>query len=182
MPPRGQGFSVSSRTTDLDPPMPGGRDLRVLRSLRPRPFVSCHLDLALTIFEGGRAWGRPSCLPQSRPLAARLCRWVFGLCSIDFGLAHLTGIQATAAMVPRWVPLSGAFWTVFAGIAFVLAGLAILTGVLDVWASRLLGLMLLIFSVMTLTPMIFAAPHNHVAWGGDAYNLTAVGAAWIFAD
>jgi hypothetical protein len=30
--------------------------------------------------------------------------------------------------------------------------------------------------------MIFAFPHDHVAWGGNAYNLTAVGAAWIVAD
>jgi hypothetical protein len=30
--------------------------------------------------------------------------------------------------------------------------------------------------------MIFAYPHNHIAWGGNAYNLAAVGAAWIFAD
>jgi hypothetical protein len=30
--------------------------------------------------------------------------------------------------------------------------------------------------------MIFAFPRDHVAWGGNAYNLAAVGAAWIVAD
>jgi len=127
-------------------------------------------------------WAMLSQQESLSPAGSRLCRWVFGLCSVDFGLAHLTGIQAAAAMVPKWMPLGAAFWTVFTGLAFILAGLAILSGILDVWASRLLGLMLLIFSLLTLTPMIFAAPHNHIAWGGDAYNLTAVGAAWIFAD
>jgi hypothetical protein len=63
-----------------------------------------------------------------------------------------------------------------------LAGLAVVSGVLDVLAARLLGLMLLVFSVLALTPIIFASPHDHVAWGTDAYNLTAVGAAWIVAD
>ena len=70
----------------------------------------------------------------------------------------------------------------FPGIAFVLAGLAILSGILDVLAARLVALMLLVFSALVLAPMIFAFPHDHVAWGGNAYNLTAVGAAWIVAD
>lgn len=141
--------------------------------------IAQQLILAVAAVTLWATLSRPGSLP---PFAARLCRWVFGLCSIDFGLVHLTGIPATAAMIPKWMPLGGAFWTVLTGIAFVLAGLAILSGVLDVWASRLLGLMLLVFSVVVLTPMIFAAPHNHVAWGGDAYNLTVVGAAWIFAN
>ena len=80
------------------------------------------------------------------------------------------------------MPQSATFWTVLTGIAFVLAGLAIISGVLDVLAAQLLGLMLLIFSVLVLTPPIFASPHDHAAWGANAYNLTAVGAAWIVAD
>jgi hypothetical protein len=30
--------------------------------------------------------------------------------------------------------------------------------------------------------MIFAFPHRHDVWGGNACNLTAVAAAWILAD
>jgi hypothetical protein len=37
---------------------------------------------------------------------------------------------------------------VFPGIAFVLAGLAILSGILDVLAARLVALMLLVFSAL----------------------------------
>ena len=114
--------------------------------------------------------------------AARIAQWTFGLCSVDFGLAHLTGVQAVAPLVPKWIPLGGGFWTVFTGIAFVLAGLAILSGILDILATRLLALMLLVFSALVLAPMIFAFPRNHVAWGGNAYNLAAVGAAWMVAE
>ena len=64
----------------------------------------------------------------------------------------------------------------------MLAGIAILSGILDVLAARLLGLMLLVFSVLVLVPGPFAHPHDHVAWGSNAYNLAAVGAAWIFAE
>jgi len=114
--------------------------------------------------------------------AALIARWTFGLCLVVFGLAHLTGVQAVAPMVPKWMPLSGGFWTVFTGIAFALAGLAILAGILDVLATRLAALMLLIFSALVLAPLIFAFPRDHVAWGSNAYNLAAVGAAWIVAD
>jgi len=97
-------------------------------------------------------------------------------------LAHLTGVEDNAVYVPKWMPLGGEFWTVATGICFVLAGLAILSGILDVLAARLLALMLLVFSVVTLVPRIFAFPHRHDVWGGNAYNLAAVGAAWILAE
>jgi uncharacterized membrane protein len=116
------------------------------------------------------------------PRADLLARWIFGFCSVDFGLTHLTGIRFANPFVPKWLPLGATSWTVLTGIAFMLAGLAIISGVLDVLATRLLGLMLLVFSVLVLTPPIFASPHDHAAWGANAYNLTAVGAAWIVAD
>ncbi len=108
-------------------------------------------------------------------LWARLARWAFGLCSIDFGLAHFTGVQAVTRMVPGWMPFGGASWTVITGVAFVAAGLSIISGIQDALAARLLGLMLLVFSATVLTPGIFASPHSHVAWGGDAYNLDGGG-------
>jgi uncharacterized membrane protein YphA (DoxX/SURF4 family) len=119
---------------------------------------------------------------SSWPRTILIARWIFGLCSVDFGLAHLTGVQDNAVYVPKWMPLGGEFWTVVTGICFVLAGLAILSGILDVLASRLLALMLFVFSVVTLVPMIFAFPPRHDVWGGNAYNLAAVAAAWILAE
>jgi uncharacterized membrane protein len=118
----------------------------------------------------------------SWPRTILIARWIFGLCSVDFGLVHLTGVEDNAVYVPKWMPLGGEFWTIVTGICFVLAGLAILTGILDVLAARLLALMLLVFSALALVPMIFALPHRHDVWGGNAYNLAAVGAAWILAE
>jgi hypothetical protein len=114
--------------------------------------------------------------------AAQIARWTFGLCAIDFGLAHLTAIPRVVPLTPPWIPPGPAFWVVFTGVAFVLAGLAIALGVLDVLAAKLLGLMLLVFSALALAPLIFAYPRDHGAWGANAYNLTAVGAAWIIAE
>lgn len=114
--------------------------------------------------------------------AALIVRVVFGLCSVDFGLAHLSGVKNVAALVPKWLPPGPDFWAILTGIGFVLAGFAIVSGVLDVLASRLLTLMLIVFSALVLAPHILAAPHDHEAWGGNAFNLAAVGAAWILAD
>ncbi len=114
--------------------------------------------------------------------AALAARCTFGFCSLAFGLVHLTNIETVVPLVPKWLPLGGTFWAVLTGIAFVLAGLAILSGVADILAVRLLAAMLLVFSALALAPLIFASPRDHVSWGGNAYNLTVVGAALIIAE
>ena len=74
------------------------------------------------------------------------------------------------------------FWIIVTGICFVLAGLAILTGIQDVLAAWLLGLMFFAFNLVALPHFILADPKDHAAWGGNAYNLAAVGAVWVFAE
>ena len=114
--------------------------------------------------------------------AALTARWTFGLCPVVFGLGNLSALETVVPLIPKWMPLGANFWAVLTGIAFVLAGLAIVSGVLDVLAARLLGLMLLVFSAVALPPLILASPRAHFSWGANAYNLTAAGAAWIVAE
>jgi uncharacterized membrane protein YphA (DoxX/SURF4 family) len=125
-------------------------------------------------------FGAPDTVRLSKALL--LIRWTFGLSSVDFGLAHLTGLREVAGMVPEWMPFGGNFWAILTGIAFVLAGIAILSGIQDVLATRLLALMLFLFSMLILAPAPIAHPRNHVTWGSNAYNLAAIGATWIFAE
>ena len=76
-------------------------------------------------------------------------------------------------------------WTFLAaltGIAFILAGIAICSGIRDVLAARLLALMLLLFEGLVEIPPIFIRLHNLPTWGAAVYNLTAIGACWIFAE
>jgi hypothetical protein len=112
--------------------------------------------------------------------AARGMRWVFGLAAIAFGLAHLTGIRRVAGMVPKWIPAGAEFWAALTGVAFMVAGGAVLARVLDGLAARMLAVMLFCFSVLVLPGSVLARPHDHVAWGSNAYNIAAVGAVWIF--
>jgi uncharacterized membrane protein YphA (DoxX/SURF4 family) len=112
----------------------------------------------------------------------RIGRVLFGLCVVSFALNHFFAIPETARMVPKWIPPSQYFWAYTTGIAFLLAAIAILSGIMDVIASRLLTLMILLFGVLIWFPALFAAPHTRVVWFGNAINLTIVGAAWIAAD
>lgn len=126
-----------------------------------------------------------SLLPQDSAgsvRAARLGRLAFGVCAVSFGLSHFFAIPQTAGMVPGWIPPGQTFWAVATGVAHVLAGLAILSGVLAALASRLLTVMLAGFGALVWAPALFAQPREHMVWVGNAVNLALIGAAWAVAD
>jgi uncharacterized membrane protein YphA (DoxX/SURF4 family) len=126
-----------------------------------------------------------SLLPQDSAgsvRTARIGRLSFGVCVLSFGLSHFFAIPQTASMVPEWIPPSQQFWAVATGVAHLLAGVAILSGVLDVLGSRLLTVMLVAFGALVWAPTLFAQPRDHTAWAGNAINLALIGAAWVVAD
>lgn len=112
--------------------------------------------------------------------ALLVARWTFGLSGVLIGMGHFVNTKGLVHMIPKWMPFGAPFWIEISGIGFLLAGVAILSGVLNVLAARLLALMLLIFEVV-LVPIMFGYPHLHQAWGASAYNLAVAGAVWIFA-
>lgn len=115
-----------------------------------------------------------------RQRAAIAGRWMLGLPPVSFGLGHLINLPGYARFVPHWVPFPF-FWIGLTGIAFLLAGIAIVFRIQDVLAATLLALMLLVFEATVEIPPVFVRPHSQTAWGGAVYNLTAIGACWIFA-
>jgi uncharacterized membrane protein YphA (DoxX/SURF4 family) len=114
--------------------------------------------------------------------AERIGRLTFGVCAVSFGLVHFTAVPQTAALVPAWIPPGQTFWAWATGVAHLLAGVAILTGVLAPMASRLLTAMLVGFGVLVWVPALFAHPRVHTTWAANAVNLTLIGAAWVVAD
>jgi hypothetical protein len=121
----------------------------------------------------------PDSLLQRRATIA--ARWMLGLPPIIFGSFHLAAIHVFASIVPHWMSF-GYFWAALTGIAFILAGIAICSGIKDVLTLRLLGLMLLLFEGLVEIPPIFIRLHDERTWGAAVYNLTAIGACWIFAE
>jgi hypothetical protein len=120
----------------------------------------------------------PDSVLQKR--AAITARWMLGLPPIIFGLFHLTALRVFASIVPHWMRF-GYFWAGLTGIAFILAGSAICSGIMDALAARLLALMLLLFEGLVEIPPIFIRLHNQGTWGAAVYNLPAIGACLIFA-
>jgi hypothetical protein len=119
-----------------------------------------------------------SVLEKRTTIAAR---WMLGLPPILFGIFHLIGIRIFATIVPHWMSF-GYFWAGLTGIAFILAGVAICSGIKDVLALRLLALMLLLFEGLVEAPPILIRLHDQPTWGAAVYNLTAIGACLIFAE
>lgn len=109
-------------------------------------------------------------------------RLFFGICVLSFGLGHFFALSETASMVPQWIPPSQHFWAVVTGVAHLLAGIAILSGVMAALASRLLTMMIVTFGALVWLPSLIAHPHEHMVWAGNAINLALIGAAWVVAD
>jgi uncharacterized membrane protein len=117
----------------------------------------------------------------SQKRAAIAARWMLGVPPVIFGLFHLVALRVFATIVPQWMPFTY-FWAALTGIAFVLAGIAICSGIKDVLAARLLALMLLLFEGFVEAPPIFIRLHDLRTWGAAVYNVTSIGACWIFAE
>jgi uncharacterized membrane protein YphA (DoxX/SURF4 family) len=111
----------------------------------------------------------------------RTCCLLFGLCAVSFAFGHFTAIPETAGFVPQWIPRR-TFWAWATGAFHLLAGIAILTGVLAVLASRLLTAMMIGFGVLVWAPLLIARPADHFTWAGNATNFALVAAAWVIAD
>jgi uncharacterized membrane protein YphA (DoxX/SURF4 family) len=112
----------------------------------------------------------------------RIGRFLFGMCVVTFGLAHFLALSETAGMVPAWLPPGQRFWAMATGTAHLLAGIAVLSGILAALASRLLTAMLITFGALVWAPSLFAHPGEHMVWAGNAINLALIGAAWVVAD
>jgi uncharacterized membrane protein YphA (DoxX/SURF4 family) len=112
----------------------------------------------------------------------RVARVLFGVCLLSFGATHFDALQATADMVPTWLPPSPRFWAAATGVFHIAAGLAILSGVRAVLAARLFTAMLAGFGALVWAPRLVANPHAHTVWAGNAINFALVGAAWLMAD
>jgi uncharacterized membrane protein YphA (DoxX/SURF4 family) len=112
----------------------------------------------------------------------QIARIVFAFSLIIFGTAHFVYFTFSKPFVPAYLPPSQAFWVVLTGVAAIAAGLAILSGILDLLAARLLTLMYVIFQVLVHAPFVWGDPTNHGKWIENDVNLILIGCAWIVAD
>ena len=117
--------------------------------------------------------------PQTLNRAGRM---LFGICTGSFALEQAIYIDATASLVPKWLPPSGMFWAMATTVPFALAAVALLTNRVALLAIRLLTLMLVMFGFMVWVPLVFSKPHSHGNWSECVETFAIAGAAWILAD
>lgn len=105
-----------------------------------------------------------------------------GACVVSFTLEQAIYLNATAHLVPAWLPPNQAFWAVATTVAFALAAVALLTDQKPLLASRLLTLMLVGFGLLVWLPLLFADPGSHTNWSETIETFGIAGSAWILVD
>jgi hypothetical protein len=119
---------------------------------------------------------------RSRETLHRIGRILLGICAASFTLEQAFYLDATAKLVPKWIPPTQMFWAVTTTILFALAAVALLTNRMVLLATRLLTMMLVMFGVLVWVPLLLSDPHNRTNWGENAETFAIAGVAWILAD
>jgi hypothetical protein len=118
----------------------------------------------------------------SRETLHRIGRILLSVCTVSFTLEQAFYLDATANLVPKWVPPSQMFWAVATTVLFALAGVALLTNRMALLAARLLTMMLVIFGLLVWVPLLLSDHHSHANWDETAETFAIAGVVWLLAD
>lgn len=97
-----------------------------------------------------------------------------------FGADHFIYTSYIRTLVPSWIP-GNVFWTYFAGIALIAAGVGIIINVKARLAATLLGAMLLTWVIILHIPRALADPYGRLGneWTSAFEALAFSGVAFI---
>ena len=110
----------------------------------------------------------------------RVARFLFALALPVIGLSHFMYTDATASMVPVWLPARQGL-ALLTGAGHVAAGIGILLGVFPRLAATMEAAMLSGFVLLLHVPGVVAAPTNRLQWTMLCVATAFTGAAWAIA-
>ncbi len=116
----------------------------------------------------------------SPTLTRTISRTLFALPMMVFGALHFMNAQAMSAMVPSFVP-GGVIWVYLTGLALLAAAVAILANRFAVWASLLLGILLLSFALTVHLPGVMNPDTMAMSLPNLLKDTALSGAAFAFA-
>ncbi len=105
---------------------------------------------------------------------------LFGLALPLIGLSHFIFAEATASMVPAWLPKRILF-AYLTGSGHILAGVGIVFSIFPRLAATLEASMLSLFVLLLHLPGVAAAPHDRLQWTMLFVATAFTGAAWSLA-
>lgn len=114
--------------------------------------------------------------------SVRIARYYFAVWIIPIGLSHLVYLQATADLVPSWLPFRTG-WAYLTGIGQMASGLGLLFGVLPRIAAWAEALQIFTYTLLIWMPAVVFGPDKDLSQvfpqAGHRLYLTAVSISWI---
>jgi len=111
----------------------------------------------------------------------RIAQALFGLSLIPFGFAHFMYVDATAPLIPQWLPFPVAL-AYLTGGTFIAAGLAMIVGVLGRLAAALTTWQIGLFTVVVWMPRVFAGTLSEFQRGEVVASFVLTAGAWVLTE
>jgi uncharacterized membrane protein len=145
-------------------------------------------ELAVLFAGGWVLFAKIGELPQGSPLAVvaseksiSIAQIFFAVWLIPIGLSHMFYVQATADLVPAWLPYRIG-WAYLTGAGHIAAGLGVLFSIFPRLAAFAEAAMIGVFTLLVWAPRIVAEPKARLPWTAFFISWAIAAAAWVVAQ